>query len=76
LAPAGLVFALVLATLMVPFQAVATTILYAFLFSWTEFVGALVFLTSNDLYTLPLALLNMEYGSVGQVNFGYLEAGR
>lgn len=22
-----------------------------------------------------LALLNMEYGSVGQVNFGYLEAG-
>jgi multiple sugar transport system permease protein len=54
---------------------VATTVLYAFLFSWTEFVGALTFLTSNDLYTLPLALLNMEYGSVGQVNFGYLEAG-
>ena len=27
------------------------------------------------LYTLPLALLNMEYGSVGQVNFGFLEAG-
>ena len=26
-------------------------------------------------YTLPLAPLNMEYGSVGQVNFGYLEAG-
>ncbi|MGO8893746.1 MAG: hypothetical protein ACLP8X_10360 [Streptosporangiaceae bacterium] len=26
------------------------------------------------MYTLPLALLNMEYGSVGQVNFGYLEA--
>jgi multiple sugar transport system permease protein len=45
------------------------------LFSWTEFVGALTFLTSNDLFTLPLALLNMEYGSVGQVNFGYLEAG-
>ena len=40
-----------------------------------RFVGALTFLTSNDLYTLPLALLNMEYGSVGQVNFGYLEAG-
>jgi multiple sugar transport system permease protein len=53
----------------------ATTILYAFLFSWTEFVGALTFLTSNNLYTMPLALLNMEYGSVGQVNFGFLEAG-
>ena len=54
---------------------IATTVLYAFLFSWTEFVGALTFLTSNNLFTLPLALLNMEYGSVGQVNFGYLEAG-
>jgi multiple sugar transport system permease protein len=54
---------------------IATTVLYAFLFSWTEFVGALTFITSDNLYTLPLALLNMEYGSVGQVNFGYLEAG-
>jgi len=63
----------VLRPLVVP--GIATTILYAFLFSWTEFVGALVFLTSNDLYTLPLALLNMEYSSVGQVNYGFLEAG-
>jgi multiple sugar transport system permease protein len=63
----------VLRPLIVP--GIATTLLYAFLFSWTEFVGALTFITSNNLYTLPLALLNMEYGSVGQVNFGYLEAG-
>jgi multiple sugar transport system permease protein len=63
----------VLRPLVVP--GIATTVLYAFLFSWTEFVGALTFLTSNNLYTLPLALLNMEYGSVGQVNYGYLEAG-
>ena len=54
---------------------IATAVLFAFLFSWTEFVGALTFLTSSNLYTLPLALLNLEYGSVGQVNFGYLEAG-
>jgi multiple sugar transport system permease protein len=63
----------VLRPLVVP--GIATTVLYAFLFSWTGFVGALTFLTSNNLYTLPLALLNLEYGSVGQVNFGYLEAG-
>jgi multiple sugar transport system permease protein len=63
----------VLRPLVVP--GIATTVLYAFLFSWTEFVGALTFLTSSNLYTLPLALLNMEYGSVGQVNYGYLEAG-
>ncbi len=63
----------VLRPLVVP--GMATTVLYAFLFSWTEFVGALTFITSSDLYTLPLALLNMSYSSVGQVNFGYLEAG-
>jgi multiple sugar transport system permease protein len=63
----------VLCPLVLP--GIATTVLYAFLFSWTEFVGALTFITSSNLYTLPLALLNMEYGSVGQVNFGYLEAG-
>jgi multiple sugar transport system permease protein len=63
----------VLRPLVIP--GIATTVLYAFLFSWTEFVGALTFITSNNLYTLPLALLNLEYGSVGQVNFGYLEAG-
>ena len=53
----------VLRPLIVP--GIATTVLYAFLFSWTEFVGALTFITSNNLFTLPLALLNMEYGSVG-----------
>ena len=63
----------VLRPLVIP--GIATTVLYAFLFSWTEFVGALTFITSSSLYTLPLALLNMEYGSVGQVDFGYLEAG-
>jgi multiple sugar transport system permease protein len=63
----------VLRPLVVP--GIATTVLYAFLFSWTEFVGALTFITSGNLFTLPLALLNMSYSSVGQVNFGYLEAG-
>jgi multiple sugar transport system permease protein len=72
-ASAGRTLVSVLRPLVVP--GIATTVLYAFLFSWTEFVGALTFLTSNDLYTLPVALLNMETNSVGQVNFGYLEAG-
>jgi multiple sugar transport system permease protein len=54
---------------------IATTVLYAFLFSWTEFLGALTFLTTNSLFTLPVELVNIEYGSVGQVNFSFLEAG-
>ena len=54
---------------------VATAALYAFLASWTEFLGALTFLTNARLYTLPLALVNVQQGAYGQVNFGLLAAG-
>ncbi len=53
----------------------ATAALYAFLASWTEFLGALTFLTSANLYTLPLALVNLQQGAYGQVDFGLLAAG-
>lgn len=64
---------LVLRPLVVP--GIATTVLYAFLFAWTEFLGALTFITSDNLLTLPVALLNVQSGTYGQVNFGYLVAG-
>jgi multiple sugar transport system permease protein len=54
---------------------VATTALYAFLFSWTEFLGALSFLTNDSLFTLPVALSNVETGTYGSVNYGLLLAG-
>ncbi len=53
----------------------ATAALYAFLASWTEFLGALTFLTKDSLYTLPVALLNLQTGAYGQVSFGNLVAG-
>lgn len=53
----------------------ATTALYAFLFSWTEFLGALSFLTNDSLFTLPVALSNVETGTYGAVNYGLLLAG-
>jgi multiple sugar transport system permease protein len=53
----------------------ATTALYAFLFAWNEFLGALTFLTDDRLYTLPVALLNVEAGTYGKVNYGYLLSG-
>jgi multiple sugar transport system permease protein len=53
----------------------ATTALYAFLAAWTEFLGALTFLTSQNLYTLPVSLVNLELGAYGQVNYGFLAAG-
>ena len=54
---------------------VATTALYAFLFAWNEFLGALTFLTTDRYYTLPVALLNVETGAYGTVNYGYLLSG-
>ena len=63
----------VLRPLVVP--GIATTVLYAFLASWTEFLGALTFLTNTDLFTLPVALLNIQTGTYGTLNYGYLIAG-
>lgn len=63
----------VLRPLVVP--GIATTVLYAFLFAWNEFLGALTFLTDDRIYTLPVALLNIATGDYGKVNYGYLLAG-
>jgi multiple sugar transport system permease protein len=63
----------VLRPLLVP--GIATSALYAFLASWSEFLGALTFLTDDRKYTLPLSLVNLQAGAYGAVNFGYLVAG-
>jgi multiple sugar transport system permease protein len=63
----------VLRPLIVP--GIATTALYAFLFSWTEFLAALIFMTNDSLFTLPVALINVEAGNYGAINFGLLLAG-
>ena len=63
----------VLRPLLLP--GIATSALYAFLAAWTEFLGALTFLTDDRLYTLPLSLVNLQAGAYGAVNFGYLVAG-
>jgi multiple sugar transport system permease protein len=54
---------------------IATTALFAFLASWTEFLGALTFLTRQDLFTLPVSLVNLQQGAYGQLDFGLLSAG-
>ncbi|WP_432574827.1 carbohydrate ABC transporter permease [Kineococcus sp. SYSU DK005] len=63
----------VLRPMLVP--GIATSALYAFLASWTEFLGALTFLTDDRKYTLPLSLVNLQSGAYGAIDFGYLVAG-
>jgi multiple sugar transport system permease protein len=66
-------FTHVLRPLVLP--GMATTALYAFLAAWTEFLGALTFLTKQELYTLPVSLLNLQQGAYGQIDYGFLAAG-
>ncbi len=63
----------VLRPLVIP--GMATTAIYAFLYAWNEFLQALTFLTSDNLFTLPVKLFNVEIATYGAVNFGYLSAG-
>lgn len=53
----------------------ATVALYAFIFAWNEFLAALVLMTTQERYTLPVALVNLQSGQFGQVDFGVLSAG-
>jgi multiple sugar transport system permease protein len=54
---------------------IATVALYAFIFAWNEFLAALILVTSQSKFTLPVALVNIQSGQFGQVDFGVLSAG-
>jgi multiple sugar transport system permease protein len=54
---------------------IATVLIFTFLACWTEFIGAFLFLTSEDNETLPLGLLSLVEGGFGAIQFGYVLAG-
>jgi len=72
---AGIVKTLVrvLRPLVVP--GLATTAIYAFLYSWNEFLQALTFLESDNRLTLPVKLFNIDTSTYGAINYGYLSSG-
>lgn len=61
--------------LPIAFPGVATVALFAFLNSWNEFLAALIFLASQDKFTLPIMLVNVSSGIYGIVDWGALQAG-
>lgn len=73
----GATTATMLLRVMVPLAVpgVITVVLYAFLFGWNEFLGALIVIADNANYTLPVALNNVQSGVFGRVDFGVLQAG-
>ena len=66
---------LVLALLPLVWPGLVTVCLFAFLNSWNEFFGALVLLTDQSKYTLPIMVAAVQSGRFGAVNWGAVQAG-
>ena len=54
---------------------IVTTALLTFFASWNEFFAALILITDQDKFTLPVTLTLVSSGQFGTVNWGALEAG-
>lgn len=54
---------------------IVTVAIYAFINSWNEFIAALIFMTDQDNFTLPIFLTTVRSGQYGQVDWGALQAG-
>ena len=54
---------------------IITVAIYAFLNSWNEFLAALIFMSREDRFTLPILLANVRSGLFGQIDWGALQAG-
>lgn len=68
---------LVLVKVMLPlvFPGVVTVAIFAFLNSWNEFLAALIFMTDQDKYTLPILMTAVASGQFGTINWGAIQSG-
>ena len=48
---------------------------FAFLYSWNEFLAALVFLSDQSKYTLPVLMMVVQSGRFGSIDWGAVQAG-
>jgi multiple sugar transport system permease protein len=67
----------VLVKIMLPlvFPGVVTVAIFAFLNSWNEFLAALIFMTDQDQYTLPILMTAVASGQFGTINWGAIQSG-
>lgn len=52
-----------------------TVAIFAFLASWNEFLAALIFLSNQDKYTLPVLMAAVRSGQYGTVDWGAVQSG-
>lgn len=69
--------ATILVRVMLPLvlPGIVTVAIFAFLNSWNEFLAALVLLTGDDRYTLPVMMTAVRSGRMGSIDWGALQAG-
>ena len=54
---------------------IVTVAIYAFINSWNEFLAALIFMSDQDNFTLPIFLTMIRSGIWGEIDWGALQAG-
>jgi len=69
----GGVFRRIFIPLVVP--GIVTSAIFAFLNSWNEFLAALVLLTDQEKFTLPIMLAVRQRGRFGTIDWGLLDTG-
>lgn len=52
-----------------------TVALFAFINSWNEFLAALIFMSKESAFTVPIMLVSVRTGRLGAVDWGALQAG-
>ena len=57
------------------FPGIVSVGLFAFLYSWNEFLAALVFLSDQSKYTLPVLMMVVQSGRFGSIDWGAVQAG-
>lgn len=68
---------LMLRKIMLPLvlPGVATVAIFAFLASWNEFLAALILLTDQKKYTLPVMMAAVRSGQFGTIDWGAVQSG-
>ena len=54
---------------------IVTVVLFAFITSWNEFIAALIFMSKETQFTVPILLVSVRLGRFGTVDWGALQAG-
>jgi multiple sugar transport system permease protein len=54
---------------------ILTVSIFAFIAAWNDFIAALILLSSQSNFTLPVELLDLVTGQFGVIQWGVLEAG-